>query len=154
MRAQSVQARHMATLEVVTAWRDTSLADCARIMREQHVGSLVIIEDDSGGSRPVGILTDRDIVVDALAVDLDPKVMTAGDLMAPALATVREDEDILSALSRMRETGVRRLPVVDAAGRLTGLLAIDNLLEALSAQLEAVVGAMRAQKVRETTQRG
>jgi CBS domain-containing protein len=152
MRARSVAALNLATAVVVTAERDTPLADCARLMRAKHVGSLVII-DSERERRPLGIVTDRDIVVEAVAVGLDTSAMTAGDIMGRNLATVGEDDDLLAALARMREHGVRRLPVVDRTGRLTGILTIDNLLEAFSAQLEAAVGVVKAEQTRETTLR-
>jgi CBS domain-containing protein len=150
MRARSVSALDLATAGVVTTGRETSLADCARLMRAEHVGSLIIVDEAGPNSRPVGIVTDRDIVVEAVAVGLDTATLTAGDVMAHPLATVGPDEDLLLALARMREHGVRRLPVVDASGRLAGILTVDNLLEAFSEQLQSVVGVVKAEQTRET----
>jgi CBS domain-containing protein len=153
MRARTVLARHLATGDVATVGRDMPLVECARVMRNQHVGSLIVVDQSVDGPRPVGIITDRDIVVEAVAVDLDTKAMTAGDLMSTALVTVRQNEDIVSALARMREAGVRRLPVIDEHGRLTGILAVDNLLEAVNEQLDALVGVIKAEQTREAHQR-
>ena len=150
MRARSVEALNLATSGVVTAERETSLAECARLMRAEHVGSLVVVDESDGVRRPLGIVTDRDIVVEAVALGLDTDTLTAGDIMGSKLATVGEDEDLLAALARMREHGVRRLPVVDRSGRLAGILTIDNLLEAFSEQLEAAVGVVKAEQTRET----
>ena len=150
MRARSVEALNLATSGVVTTERETSLAECARLMRGEHVGSLVVVDESDGVRRPLGIVTDRDIVVEAVALGLDTDTLTAGDIMGSRLATVGEEEDLIAALARMREHGVRRLPVVDRTGRLAGILTIDNLLEAFSEQLEAAVGVVKAEQTRET----
>jgi CBS domain-containing protein len=150
MRPRSVSALNLATAGVVTTRPETSLADCARLMRAEHVGSLILVDEDGANRRPVGIVTDRDIVVEAVAVGLDTATLTAGDVMARPLATIGQDEDLMVALARMRENGVRRLPVVDAAGHLAGILTIDNLLEALSEQLQSVVSVVKAEQTRET----
>jgi CBS domain-containing protein len=122
-------------------------------MRAEHVGSVVVVEERGGERRPLGIVTDRDIVIEAVAAGLDAGTLTAGDVMGQRLVTVNEEDDVLTALARMREHGVRRLPVVDRAGRLAGILTIDNLLEAFSEQLEAAVGVVKAEQTRETTLR-
>jgi len=153
MRARSVAAVNLATSDVVTTERETSLADCARLMRTEHVGSLVVVDEHNGERRPVGIVTDRDIVVEAVALGLDTKALTAGDIMGTRLATVSEDEDLLTALARMREHGVRRLPVTERGGRLAGILTIDNLLEVFSEQLDAAVRVVKAEQTRETVLR-
>ena len=150
MRARSVEALNLATSGVVTAERETSLTECARLMRAEHVGSVVVVDESDGVRRPLGIVTDRDIVVEAVALGLDTDTLTVGDIMGSRLATVGEEEDLLAALARMREHGVRRLPVVDRTGRLAGILTIDNLLEAFSEQLEAAVGVVKAEQTRET----
>jgi CBS domain-containing protein len=153
MRTKTVTVRDLATHDVVTVQPQTPLAECAAIMRAQHVGSVVVVEDRGRRDHPVGIVTDRDIVVEAVAVDLDPKTLTAGDVMTTPLATVRDSDDLLDALARMREHGVRRLPVLDESGRLAGIVAVDNLLEALAEQLDGVVRVIKAEQTRETTLR-
>jgi CBS domain-containing protein len=153
MRARSVSVRDLAAQEVVTVTPTTTLIECAQIMRTQHVGTVVVIDDRGLRDNPVGIVTDRDIVVEAVAVGLDPAALTAGDVMATPLATVRESDDILDALARMREHGVRRLPVLDDAGHLAGIVAVDNLLEALAEQLDAVVRVVKSEQNREIATR-
>jgi CBS domain-containing protein len=122
-------------------------------MRNQHVGSVIVIDVKGRRENPVGIVTDRDIVIEAVAVDLDPTTLTAGDVMTTPLATVSENDDILDALARMRERGVRRLPVVTDGGELAGIIAVDNLLEALAEQLDAVVRVIKAEQTKETALR-
>jgi CBS domain-containing protein len=95
------------------------------------------------------MLTDRDIAIEIVAFGLDPATMTAGDVMSEKPAVVDEDDDLLAALAHMRERGVRRLPVVRPDGALAGMLALDNLLEALGEEFDGLVGVMRAQRTRE-----
>jgi CBS domain-containing protein len=153
MRTKSVQIRDLAIRDVVTVTPQTTLAQCAQIMRNQHVGSVVVLDDKGRRDKPTGILTDRDIVIEAVAMSLDPSTLTAGDVMSTPLATVHEDDDILDALAKMREVGVRRLPVLDAAGNLTGLVAVDNLLEALAEEVDSVVRVLKAEQTKETATR-
>jgi CBS domain-containing protein len=145
--------RDLANHQVVTVQPTATLAECAQIMRNQHVGSLIVVNDVEQRDTPVGIVTDRDIVIEAVAVGLDPNTLTAADVMTAPLATVREMDDILDALAAMRGHGVRRLPVVNADGALRGIVAIDNLLEAMAEQLDAVVGVIKAGQSKETTLR-
>jgi CBS domain-containing protein len=149
MRSQSLKIRDVAVHEPVTARPTDSIGTCARRMHDEHVGCLVIVEDNDGEEFPVGILTDRDIAIEVVAFGLDPATMTAGDVMSEKPVLVEEDDDLLDALARMRERGVRRLPVVRPDGALSGMLALDNLLEALGEEFEGVLGVMRAQRTKE-----
>jgi len=153
MRAKTVTVRDLATMQVVTVQPQTTLAECAQIMRNQHVGSVIVVDDKGRRDNPVGIVTDRDIVIETVAVNLDPKTLTAGDVMATPLATVVETDDILDALAKMRERGVRRLPVVNESGALAGIVAVDNLLEAMAEQLDSIVRVIKAEQTKETTLR-
>ena len=149
MRSQSLKIRDVAVHEPVTARPTDSIGTCARRMHDEHVGCLVIVEDNDGEEFPVGILTDRDIAIEVVAFGLDPATMTAGDVMSEKPVLVEEDDDLLDALARMRERGVRRLPVVRPDGGLSGMLALDNLLEALGEEFDGVLGVMRAQRTKE-----
>ncbi len=153
MRARTVTVRDLAAHEVVTVTPTTTLVECAQIMRAQHVGSVVVIDDQGQRDDPRGIVTDRDIVIEAVAVGLDPSTLTAGDVMTTPLAVVRDSDDILDALARMRERGVRRLPVLDDSGHLSGIVTVDNLLEALAEQFDAIVRVLKAEQTRETATR-
>lgn len=149
MRSQSLKIRDVAVHEPVTARPTDSIGTCARRMHDEHVGCLVIVEDNDGEEFPVGILTDRDIAIEVVAFGLDPATMTAGDVMSEKPVLVEEDDDLLDALARMRERGVRRLPVVRPDGALSGMLALDNLLEAMGEEFDGVLGVMRAQRTKE-----
>ena len=91
---------------VVVAQRATPLTDAARLMREHHVGSLVVVDESGKGRVPVGMLTDRDIVVAAVAAEVDPRTLTAGEVMSGDLATVRASDEVEAALRLMRRRGI------------------------------------------------
>lgn len=122
--------------EVVMGTPEMPVARAAKLMRQHHVGSIVIV-DKLNGERgfPVGIVTDRDIVVEITAMDLNANAITVGDIMSTDLITARETEGVLETMQIMRYKGVRRLPIVTEAGRLAGIVTIDDLLELLSDQL-------------------
>ena len=105
-------AGSLCTREVVTATRDTSVIQAAQQMRHLHVGDLVVV--DAG--KPVGIVTDRDIVISVVAMGLNPKVFTLGDLLLKDAITCGEDLDTAQCLHQMRLRAVRRMPVVDKGG--------------------------------------
>jgi CBS domain-containing protein len=149
MRAPSLLVRDVAVHTPVTALADESIADCAKRMHAEHVGCLVVVEETDGMALPVGMLTDRDIAIEVVAFGLDPNALTAGDVMTEKPAVVEEDDDLLDALARMRERGVRRLPVTRPDGALVGVIALDNVLETLGEELDAMVGVMKAQRTRE-----
>jgi CBS domain-containing protein len=138
---------------VAVVQRTTSLTDAARLMREHHVGSLVVVDETGKGRVPVGILTDRDIVVAVVAREVDPRALTAGDVMSGELATVRPTDSAADALERMRRRGVRRLPVVAENGTLAGIVTIDDLLAAVADELGALVRAISAEQAREARTR-
>lgn len=138
---------------VVVAQRTTPLTDAARLMREHHVGSLVVVDESGKGRVPVGMLTDRDIVVEVVAGELDPRTLTAGEIMSSELATVRAGDSAESALRLMRRRGIRRVPVVSEAGTLTGIVTLDDLLEKVAEQLSDAVRAITSEQVHETRTR-
>lgn len=136
--------------EVIFAYRDTRLVEAARLMREHHVGSLVVVVDRLSERVPVGILTDRDIVVAVVAKELDPRTLTAGEVMSRELFSVREEDGIADALRLMRERGIRRLPVLTHSGALAGIVTIDDLLELVGEELGDFVRTVKSERVRET----
>ena len=139
--------------EVVFCYRGTPLAEAARLMREHHVGSLVVVVDRLSERVPVGIVTDRDLTVAVLAKGLDPRALTVGDGMSGELATAREQDGLADALRIMRGRGVRRLPVLTHSGALAGILTIDDLLELVAEELDDFVGIVGRERVRETRMR-
>lgn len=135
----------LATREVVTVSRDTSAQRAARIMRDANVGSLIVVQGKSD-PRPVGILTDRDIVYEVVALDLDSNDVTVGDLMSLDLVTVQSDADLSSTLRVMGAQGIRRVPVLDEQGSLVGIFSLDDALEELTGLLEDILLTIRRQR--------
>lgn len=139
----------LCTRDVVFVERDTSPADIARLMRVHHVGDVVVVEEREGHRYPVGIVTDRDLVIELLAADLDPVSVTAADLMSSELLSAREGDDVWDALERIRVAGVRRLPVTNDAGHLAGILTIDDVLEVIGEAVASVTRAIGRERTRE-----
>jgi CBS domain-containing protein len=122
-------------------------------MREYHVGDLVVVDESEGRRVPVGIVTDRDIVVGVLALGLDPAVLTVGDIMGSDLVTAAEDDDVYETLQIMRTRGVRRVPVVNTAGALVGIVALDDILEIFAEELDAAVKVVAREQANESQRR-
>ncbi|RJX35097.1 MAG: CBS domain-containing protein [Desulfurivibrio sp.] len=127
--------------EVVVAERDTSIIEAAKLMRQYHVGDLVVVDRSGGMTMPVGIITDRDIVVEIIAREVSLDAACAGDVMSYSLTTARVTDGIMDTLQKMRARGIRRLPVVNDEGGLEGILAIDDVLELLSEELSLLAKA-------------
>lgn len=121
--------------EVVITDPDDSILSVSRLMRDYHVGDAVVVEESNGERVPIGILTDRDIVVDLLANDVDLDTITVGDVMSRDLLVIGEEDSLEYAIKRMRDRGVRRAPVVNHRGGLEGILAVDDILDLLTEQL-------------------
>jgi CBS-domain-containing membrane protein len=141
------------TRDVLYIGRNESAAEAARLMRENHVGCLVVIDPPRAGGRPAGMVTDRDIVVGVVALGVDAETTPVEALMRPGVASIREDEGIGRALALMREHGVRRLPVVDAGGVLVGLVAADDLLELFAEEMSGLAGMLSREFRRERSDR-
>ena len=148
-RHRRLSVRSLRQAEVVTVPPGTPIADCARAMHDAHVGSLVVAKTHGGRLEPVGLLTDRDIVTEIVAFGLDATALTAGDVMTRPAATIGVDADLMAALASMREKGVRRLVVTGRQGELAGILAADDIVEALSEELDGLVALIRSSRERE-----
>jgi predicted transcriptional regulator len=121
--------------KVVCATRDTTVVEAANLMRHHHVGDLVVVDRTDGQRTPVGIVTDRDIVIEVVAPGLDAKAIKVGELLVGRLVAVEEQESCAETVRLMAIKGVRRMPVVDSAGLLAGIITIDDLLPQLATQL-------------------
>jgi CBS domain-containing protein len=126
------------TRSLVTCTRETPAAELARKMRDQHVADVLVIENRDGRLTPVGLVTDRDLVVQVLARDKDPNQICAADLMCADLETVLDSELVYDAIWHMRKRQIIRLPVVDAHGALVGMLTADDVAEFLASELTEV----------------
>lgn len=133
-----MQIGEICTREVVVCERDTNAVELAQLMRDRHVGDVIVVEPVEGRAVPVGIVTDRDLVLDVLAEEADPATLAAGDLMSAELVTARDTEVVYDAVWHMRSKGIRRLPVVDARGFLVGVLTADDVTAFLAEELAQI----------------
>lgn len=131
---------------VATIRKDEGIVDAATQMRNEHVGDLVVVEVRGGAKVPIGILTDRDIVIGVVAKGVSPDAVTVGDTMTRNLLTVREDSSLEFALREMRRGGVRRAPVLRANGDLVGVIAIDDIIQHLAVQLGRLADLIRLEQ--------
>ena len=137
------------TREVVTAGRRDTVTNAAELMRKHHVGDLLVTDRIADRVLPVGIVTDRDIVIEVVAPRIDPDSLTVGDIMGQKLITARESEGVFEVLQRMRVEGIRRIPVVDQCGGLVGIMTIDDLLEIIAEELSELSKLVSRQKLHE-----
>jgi CBS domain-containing protein len=142
-----MRAGELCVRDVVTATPDESVVDAARRMAEYGVGNLIVVrEEPPAQPQPLGIVTDRDLVVEVLAhPDRVPATTTIGDVMRHALVVAHEDDDIEGVLAKMRDRAIRRIPVVDVAGGLQGMLTIDDVLGWMRDQLQAATRILERQ---------
>lgn len=138
---------------VVIAEIGTPVQQAAKRMRDHHIGALVVTEGGAEARRPVGVVTDRDMVVQVVAADVDYRTLTVGDIMSERLSTIQETADLFEAVAQMRSGGVRRLVVVDANGQLLGIVAMDDLIPVLAEEMSALAQAIRVEQKRETQRR-
>jgi CBS domain-containing protein len=130
----------------VTIAATADLVEAAQAMRTQHVGFLVVTGDGNARGAPVGVLTDRDVVVAVVAKGVDPGAVTVADAMSRDPFVVRVDARPERALREMRTYGVRRAPVVDVEGRLVGVLSLDDVLDWLATTLLDAAGTVRREQ--------
>ncbi|WP_321937812.1 CBS domain-containing protein [Paraburkholderia sp. J8-2] len=139
----------ISTQPVETCTGDCSALVLAERMRHAHVGDIVVVEYRNGDATPVGMVTDRDLVVAVMAAGEDPDQFTAGQIMSRGLIVVSESDEISVALDEMRRSGIRRLPVVDEAGRLTGIVTLDDIVDYLASLLGGIAQVSKLQRIEE-----
>jgi CBS domain-containing protein len=133
-----VSIKQVCNQEVVTAGRGITARAAAQLMREHHVGSLVVVNDAEERRSPVGMVTDRDIVVAVVALGLDAEAIRVEDVMSGELLAVDEDAGISETLELMHLRGVRRLPVTREGGELVGIVTADDLFALLSEEMASL----------------
>ena len=142
--------RSYCNLNVICCEAGSTVAEIAALMRRHHVGDVIVVDSNQEGARiPIGIVTDRDILVETIALDIDAKLFTAGDLMTSPVTTVIEDASVVEALAVMRSKKVRRLPVVTHSGTLFGIITADDVVNLLASELSMVAGLIVEQSVKE-----
>jgi CBS domain-containing protein len=143
----------ISTAQTVYCKRDETVQAAALLMRKHHVGDLVVVDQPDAQPIPVGIVTDRDIVVSVIALGLDPSSLEVGDVMSDDLLTVEEHDDVYETIERMRFRGIRRVPVVNSAGGLTGIVSADDLLEFLADEMSELSRISPHQQAQEKSAR-
>jgi CBS domain-containing protein len=131
----SMQVGEICTREVICADTETTITAAAKLMRQYHIGDVIVTREEQGRRVPLGIVTDRDVVIGVIAPELNPNTLTVGDIMSTSLITAIENEDVFDAVQRMRNKGVRRIPIVQEDGGLIGILSIDDVIEILSEEM-------------------
>lgn len=139
--------------EVIVADRNTSVLEAARLMREYHVGCLVVVESLDGPRRPIGLVTDRDIVVEVVAENVAPETVKLGEIMTGKLSTIRVTDGVYDTLRYMREHGFRRMPVVNELGELAGIVSMDDYLGLLAEEMTELTRLIAREQGRESTLR-
>lgn len=139
--------------EVVIANPDDSALDAAKLMRQNHVGDVLVVEERDGKRVPVGIVTDRDLIMEIIAPELDPNVITVGDIMPLEFSTVKESIGVYEAIQFMRAKAVRRMPVVDDSGALVGIVTLDDLLVLLAEEFNALARLVAREQQKEISTR-
>lgn len=133
--------KFLMTKEVTSLPRDATVLDAAKFMTDMNVGSVVVVED---GNKPVGILTDRDIMTKATALEKDPRALRVRDIMISPVVTVSADKDIEDVTNLMNTHKVRRFPVVEN-GRLIGVIALDDILVFLGKEMQDIATALKVE---------
>ncbi len=151
--SERLTAGEVCIREVVVAEREMALSEAAQLLRGEHVGCLVVVEDAEASPQVCGMLTDRDLVTSVLAPGLDARVLCVEDVMSTPPITLKEDDSMIDVMRAMRRHAVRRLPVVTEVGVLVGLITLDDVLQVLSEELGLLIGAIQGQMARERHQR-
>lgn len=139
--------------DVIIIQRDETAREAAKLMRQHHVGDVIVVEDRNGVQVPIGIVTDRDLVMEIVATELDMTAIKVGDIMALELFTVKESTGIFEAIQFMRSKTIRRLPIVNKDGGLIGVLTLDDVLELLSKELLDLAKLVRYEQKKEMRHR-
>ena len=148
MRISDICTRHVFHIAPIA-----SVREAAEKMRKCHVGALVVMDQPNGKRVAAGIVTDRDIVVGVVAAGIDPQSLTVADIMSRNPATCGETDDLLRAIEIMRSRGVRRLPVLDGDGNLSGIVTADDISGGITRELNEMSRALVGEQVREMQQR-
>lgn len=135
--------------DVAIIGKHDTLVKAAKLMREHHAGDIVVVEQRNGERVPVGVLTDRDIVIEVIAKEINIDELTVDDVMSYKIISANENDDLMSILKRMRINGLRRIPIVNASGGLVGILSVDDILDVVTQQLVDIEQIIVNEQIRE-----
>ena len=144
-----MKLKDVCVLDVASCTPESTIVEAARLMRQHHTGDLVVLDDADEEREPVGIITDRDIVVEVLAKGRDPDKTTVREIMSTQLVIASESEEYAEALQRMATHGVRRVPVVDDKRCVVGIVTLDDMLRVHAAQANRLLDIVGKEQVRE-----
>ena len=130
--------------------RSRTLQEAAIQMRDQHIGALVVT-DGAANDHVAGVVTDRDMVVRAVAKGASPVATTVGDVMTDGVMSVPQTTDVSDAMQTMFSHGIRRLAVTDDDGGVVGVLSLDDVIQAMSHELSQLASIVRSEQQRERT---
>lgn len=139
--------------DIITIGRDDTVSQAAKLMRQHHVGDVLVTVKKHDKLEPVGIVTDRDVVVEIVAPGLDPNVITVGDIMLPSLFTIKEDAGVFDAIKLMTSKGVRRLPVLGKDDALVGIVTLDDLFLMMSKEFCSFAKLLTKEQENEASKR-
>ena len=141
--------KEICTPEVACCSPETTILAAARLMRERHVGDLVVVDDPDGDLSPLGMVTDRDLVIEVLAQERNPAATTVREIMRAPIAIASGHEDAAQAAERMKTHGVRRIPVIGSDGKLAGIVSLDDLIARLAADASLLAEVVAREQSRE-----
>jgi CBS domain-containing protein len=134
---------------VVAIASSADAAEAAQLMRAQHVGFLVVHREGDSLRQPVGVLTDRDLVVGVMARDVDSHAVTVEDVMTRQPLIANDSDELSDMLQAMRMAGIRRVPVVDVRGALIGIMAIDDAIDVVTGLMCDIAGSIKSEQRQE-----
>jgi len=129
--------------EVTIVEPECRIIDAAKLMRQHHIGTLIVVEREGGKNRPIGIVTDRDLVIEVIAQEVALDAVTVSDVMSKEPVQVPEGETLLNTIELMQSRGVRRILVVDAEGSLQGLMSADDAIELIAEAMDNLTKVVR-----------
>ena len=117
--------------EIICVNLGATVEEVAKLMEEKNIGSIIVVEE----RKPMGIVTDRDILLRVINRGLDPKRTSVADVMTKQIVTLREDIGLFEALQHVKGKGIRRFPIVDAKGNLQGIMTLDDVIYLLGKEM-------------------
>lgn len=138
---------------VVSISEKAEVLEAARLMRDRHIGFIVVIDEDDPLRKPSGVLTDRDLVLQVMAREVDPRDLVVKDVMTRQPMTASESDDVGDLMQGLRLAGIRRVPVVDTRGSLTGVIAVDDVVDLVAGLLGDIAGSVKNEQRREWSSR-
>jgi CBS domain-containing protein len=136
----------LCTRKTIVIRNDKSAQDAAKLMKQYNVGCLVVVKSLDDHNLPIGIITDRDIVIKAMLSEKDIQTITVSEIMSTPALTVAESTSVIDALMKMRYNSIRRVPVVNSKGQLAGILSLDDILDSISKELNEITQIFRKEE--------